>query len=95
MRALFIVLACSFGSVAHAAPHLTVGTLKLDPQFSRPAPSPPPSRKPQVKPPPPVQAARQPRFYIGETWRMGHGRALSLHLTPDTDHCAPLMQLTF
>jgi len=91
VRTWIVVLASLYASAVQAAPHLTVGTLKLDPQFSLAA-----SFQPQRTPPPPaISVARKPRFYIGDTWRVGNGRALSLHLTPDTDHCAPLMQLTF
>jgi hypothetical protein len=40
---------------------------------------------------------RQPSnaTYIGDTWSLGKGRELSLHLTPNQAHCAPLMRVTF
>jgi hypothetical protein len=35
------------------------------------------------------------RAYLGDTWSFGKGRELSIHLTPNEGHCAPLMRLTF
>ena len=47
---------------------------------------------PSSTPPAPAQSGR---MYIGDTWHFAGGRELSLHLTPNEGHCAPLMRLTF
>lgn len=32
---------------------------------------------------------------LGDSWRLGGGRELSIHLTPTQEECAPLMRLRF
>jgi len=39
--------------------------------------------------------ARPRVIAIGDSWQLGHGRELSVRLTPTQEECAPLMRLKF
>ena len=57
---------------------------------------PPSAPKSKLTPPKAVRPqASGNRAYLGDTWSFGKGRELSIHLTPNEGHCAPLMRLTF
>ncbi|MDB4977206.1 MAG: hypothetical protein JWN48_5547 [Myxococcaceae bacterium] len=81
-------LACAALTTAR----LTGGSSSSQPSMPVRVGSSPPSR-----PAPASLRAQQlsSAFYIGDTWRLRGGRELSLHLTPNEGHCAPLMRLTF
>jgi hypothetical protein len=44
-----------------------------------------------------VKALPAPRrvVAVGDSWQLGHGRELSIRLTPTQEECAPLMRLKF
>jgi hypothetical protein len=103
---LLACVLCALPSVASASPglHLTVGQLRLAQLpalvWSSPEPSASVSAVPPAAPagtPPATRRAQQlsNALYIGDTWRLAGSVELSLHLTPNEEHCAPLARLTF
>jgi hypothetical protein len=53
-------------------------------------------------PAPPVPAAqpaprpvKKPQLALGDSWKLGGGRTLSVRLTPTPEECAPLVKLSF
>ncbi|HEX5661051.1 MAG TPA: hypothetical protein VFX59_27855 [Polyangiales bacterium] len=55
------------------------------------APEPPP--QPAAQPTP--RAIKPPQYAIGDSWKLGGKRVLSVRLTPTPEECAPLVRLSF
>ncbi|MET0285232.1 MAG: hypothetical protein ABW352_12210 [Polyangiales bacterium] len=65
-------------------------SLRAATQHYAPDPSPPvPAAQPEPRP------VKKPQLALGDSWKLGGGRTLSVRLTPTPEECAPLVKLSF
>lgn len=66
-------------------PGLRSATQRYAPDPSPPVPAAQPAPRPQPK----------PQYALGDSWKLGGRRLLSVRLTPSPEECAPLVRLSF